>query len=165
MSSDWFYEHLRERLTEIYDKKLVDEMLPYNPANYFPFNTTANMETIQDVDLKKTGHFVDNGAEKLYEMDDELLDLREKADSIDVDLLSEKSSGLHLDNINAGGSNCWAIHGNHTTSGNSLLACDPHLTKLVYSTWYPMSISWKVKGERASIIGGSLVGLPLFTHG
>lgn len=164
MSSDWFYEHLRERLTEIYDKKLVDEMLPYDPAKYFPFNSTANIETIQDVDLKKSGQFVENGAEKLYEIDEDLLDLREKADSIDVDLLSEKS-GLHIDNVNSGGSNCWSIHGNHTQSGKPLLACDPHLSKLVFSQWYPLSISWKVRGERASIIGGSLVGLPLFTHG
>lgn len=34
------------------------------------------------------------------------------------------------------GSNCWVVHGNHTTTGKPLLANDPHLETMIPSMWY-----------------------------
>ncbi len=38
------------------------------------------------------------------------------------------------------GSNNWAVHGNHTLSGNNMLANDPHLGLNLPSLWYEMHI-------------------------
>ena len=35
LSFDWFLELTRQRLTEIYDKELVDRMLPFKQEDYF----------------------------------------------------------------------------------------------------------------------------------
>ena len=35
LSFDWFLELTRQRLTEIYDKDLVDRMLPFKQEDYF----------------------------------------------------------------------------------------------------------------------------------
>jgi acyl-homoserine lactone acylase PvdQ len=35
VSFDWFLELTRQRLTEIYDKELVDRMLPFRRQDYF----------------------------------------------------------------------------------------------------------------------------------
>jgi penicillin amidase len=34
------------------------------------------------------------------------------------------------------GSNAWAIHGNHTKSGRSIIANDPHLALIIPTTFY-----------------------------
>lgn len=39
VSFDWFLEITRQRLTEIYDKELVDKMLPFKQEDYFWNNT------------------------------------------------------------------------------------------------------------------------------
>ncbi len=39
ISFDWFLELTRQRLTEIYDKELVDRMLPFKQEDYY-FNNT-----------------------------------------------------------------------------------------------------------------------------
>ena len=39
ISFDWFYELTRQRMTEIYDKDLVDKMFPYQQDFYY-FNDT-----------------------------------------------------------------------------------------------------------------------------
>jgi penicillin amidase len=59
-----------------------------------------------------------------------------------------------------GGSNCWVVHGDHTENGKPILSCDPHLGKLIHSTWYPLRISWidPSTNERTFISGASLVG-------
>lgn len=59
------------------------------------------------------------------------------------------------------GSNCWAVHGNHTKSGMPLMACDPHLMKWLQSKWYLISIRW---GKDNFVTGGSTPGFPLFTY-
>jgi len=35
ISSDWFFELMRERMTEIYDKEFVDELLPFKKEHYY----------------------------------------------------------------------------------------------------------------------------------
>ena len=64
--------------------------------------------------------------------------------------------------MNGEGSNCWAVHGNHTESGKPLLTCDPHLMKWLQSKWYMINIRWGDNDE--FIMGGSSPGMPLFTY-
>jgi hypothetical protein len=42
ISFDWFLEMTRQRLTEIYDKELVDRMLPFKQEDYFFNNSHCN---------------------------------------------------------------------------------------------------------------------------
>lgn len=72
--------------------------------------------------------------------------------------------------LNGQGSNCIAIHGNLTESNQPLLACDPHLTKLMHTTWYMSSLSWQQtdieshETERASMLIAAVVGTVTFSH-
>ena len=60
------------------------------------------------------------------------------------------------------GSNCWAVSGRHTESGKPLLACDPHLMKLMQAKWYMISLQW---GEDNYVVGGSHIGMPQMSYG
>jgi len=50
LSIDGWNTMLRERLLEIYDKTLVDKMLPFRPEDYYQFE---RMTTLVDDDLAK----------------------------------------------------------------------------------------------------------------
>jgi len=39
LSGDWHMEMLRERLTEVYDRKLVDKLLPFSPDEHLDFGS------------------------------------------------------------------------------------------------------------------------------
>lgn len=70
------------------------------------------------------------------------------------------------------GSNCWAVHGNHTESGKPILSCDPHLAKFTNPTWYLTRIAWNEttiedgvrETYRTHITGYSILGAPYFTY-
>ena len=50
VSFDWFLELTRQRLTEIYDKELVDRMLPFRKEDYFYKDTECKCLTHYYVD-------------------------------------------------------------------------------------------------------------------
>ena len=64
VSTDWFIELLRERLLEVYDKELVDRLLPYKKEDYFYY---PNMETITDEELQRINY--PEPENDLYHMD------------------------------------------------------------------------------------------------
>ena len=174
LTKDWHQEFLRERLTEIYDRELVDKLIPFQREDYFPFE---NMETISDEDLKKIGMFEEGISP--YTIDNSLYHLRTKRDKMNItaDMKQEK---LPYDDVASGwdniGSNCWAVHGNFTKSGKPMLACDPHLSKMVAGFWYPTRLSWNETetvdtdegpqeiSYRTYMAGQSNVGMPYFTY-
>lgn len=59
------------------------------------------------------------------------------------------------------GSNAWVVSGDHTKSGNPIVANDPHLGLQMPSLWYAVSL----KSPDLSVSGMSLVGLPLIVFG
>ncbi len=59
------------------------------------------------------------------------------------------------------GSNAWVISGNHTASGNPILANDPHMELQVPSLWYALS----QKGKTLDAAGMNIVGLPNVVFG
>jgi penicillin amidase len=60
-----------------------------------------------------------------------------------------------------GGSNNWAISGEHTKSGSPILANDPHLAPLLPPHWYLAHL----ETPEWSIVGGSIPGTPAFGFG
>jgi acyl-homoserine lactone acylase PvdQ len=130
------------------------------------------MQTLRDEDLKDAGLFVDRSENSLYEISDEefdrLFSIRDgKAKSINFDPEQESPKSDFKTGLGGGGSNCWVVHGDHTTSGKPILACDPHLVRNAMSMWYTIRLGWNdpTTGERTGITGGSLVGSPAFTFG
>lgn len=66
-----------------------------------------------------------------------------------------------LDPEDRGASNLWAIAGKLTTTGNSMIANDPHLALRMPSTFYPLSI----RGSRINAAGVGFPGVPFVVQG
>ncbi|HUP64048.1 MAG TPA: penicillin acylase family protein [Thermoanaerobaculia bacterium] len=64
-------------------------------------------------------------------------------------------STINVEEMSAG-SNEWAIAGRHTTSGNALMANDPHLSLSTPSTFYPISL----RSGRLNVTGVGFAGVP-----
>lgn len=136
ISFDWFLELTRSKLTEIYDKEMVDRMMPYNEDFLYFNNTYGNtgfllLIVISDEELKEMGKFDPNAG--IYHFDPELLYYR-KSNEPKKQFLHFEKEAWHQDkaDIVSGqgiGSNCWVISGNHTKTGKPFLSCDPHLMK------------------------------------
>lgn len=60
-----------------------------------------------------------------------------------------------------GGSNNWAVAGDHTVSGRAILANDPHLAPILPAHWYLAHL----ETPEWSIVGGSIPGTPAFGFG
>src|SRR4030095_3352969 len=65
----------------------------------------------------------------------------------------EAFTGLGADGF---GSNCWALNSSRTTTGQALLACDPHLTSQTPALWYLAQIS----GGALDVTGATIPGAP-----
>lgn len=75
-------------------------------------------------------------------------------------LLSRIRDDLKLGGRNVG-SNAWVVSGKYTTSGQPLLANDPHLGIQIPSLWYTLKVNaadWRVGGQ-------SIPGIPLVVFG
>jgi penicillin amidase len=66
-----------------------------------------------------------------------------------------------LDPETHGASNLWAVRGTLTTTGNSMIANDPHLSLRLPSTFYPIGIA----GQRLNAVGVGFPGAPLIVQG
>lgn len=66
-----------------------------------------------------------------------------------------------LDADGGGASNEWAIAGKLTTTGNAMIANDPHLELRMPSTFYPLS----VRGTRINAAGVGFPGVPFVVQG
>ncbi|MDR7123080.1 penicillin acylase family protein [Rheinheimera soli] len=75
----------------------------------------------------------------------------ENFESLSAHLQSELGLGLTY-----AGSNAWAVSGQFTESGNTMLANDPHLAIMQNSPWYSIGL----KGDKLDVIGMSFVGIP-----
>lgn len=86
-----------------------------------------------------------------------------------VELMKSYTAGLRaipffdqiLNPENRAGSNEWAIAGRHTTTGNPMIANDPHLSLRMPATFYPIGIS----GARLNAVGMGFPGVPLVVLG
>jgi penicillin amidase len=69
--------------------------------------------------------------------------------------------GPFLDSDRGRGSNIWVIAGQHTTTGQALLASDPHLALATPATWYPIHL----RTPHLNLSGVSFPGIPFVIHG
>ena len=125
--------------------------MPVGTKHLFPFE---NIETISDDELKRIGMFDPNSS--LYDVPEELLHLKHQytlKSKLDTSsTILDQTIGSYESNFKGEGSNCWAIHGSKTRSGEPLLACDPHLNKSVISLWYVARLTWKSKGKKEFVV-------------
>lgn len=107
-----------------------------------------------DEELKKIGLF----KEKAYDCEGHECASKRKHDSkVYENLKREKDLPDHVE----GGSNNWAIHGNHTKSGKPILTADPHLGNSMPSTWHLSTLVWgEGKWDEFSLGGAFLPGIP-----
>ena len=128
---------------------------PFDPASTVPDATT-------------TGSAIAAGVETAGEAAGAPLSL-DHVRSETFDLLKEYNAQLKsipffqrlLDADNRDGSNEWAIAGRHTTTGNPMIANDPHLALRMPATFYPIGIS----GSRIHAVGVGFPGVPLVVQG
>lgn len=75
--------------------------------------------------------------------------------------------GFEVDELPlAPASNAWAVAGDHTVSGNALLAADLHLHLSVPNIWYRAVFTWSGPDGRAHrVVGATLPGAPLMVLG
>lgn len=66
-----------------------------------------------------------------------------------------------LDRGRRGGSNAWAVAGDHTRSGMPLLAGDPHRRLGAPSTYYPLGL----RGGTVEVFGSTVPGVPFVVQG
>ncbi len=80
VSTDWFAEMLRVRLLEVYDKDLVDKILPFKPEDFYEF---SNMLTIaDDENSNNPGTDDEELYAKLFKVDEGLLYAPPKTDKV-----------------------------------------------------------------------------------
>jgi penicillin G amidase len=145
LTKDFALEYLRSRLTEIYDRQLVDRLLPFQKEHYFDL---GKMETISDDELVEHGFHSENDADGLFTINEELYHIRQKTKkSLDAieDFPHLRKSFPFTDLVSSWsslGSNCWAVHGNFTKYGKPILSCDPHLVRYTSPTWYGVRLRW-----------------------
>ncbi|KAL4430319.1 hypothetical protein ABPG74_019478 [Tetrahymena malaccensis] len=154
LTSDWSYELIREKLIKIFGKKVVKLMM----GNRYLFDNTTIMT---DEELKLMG---------LYSPFDPKIDLEEDQDagsSLSVEKLEliMKTGIVQFLSENKG-SNGWAIHGNHTTTGKPILANDPHLDNQIPAIWAQAVLQFKTKyGKEQTVSGGSMPGIGAILSG
>jgi hypothetical protein len=87
-TKDWAVEYLRGRLTEIYDREFVDQLLPFQREHYFDL---GKMETITDEDLETHGFYEAGFSEHHSRLDESLFHIRSKIKKVmevDADFVS-----------------------------------------------------------------------------
>jgi penicillin G amidase len=70
------------------------------------------------------------------------------------------SHGILAQHPNDFGSNNWAVMGSRTTSGNAILADDPHLPLSNPSIWFAVELDAKSNGGDTHVAGTTFPGLP-----
>ena len=123
---------------EVYPRETVDRILPYKADVMFPF---ANQTVFSDEELMKSDLYRPEA--DIYSIPDGLLHDPAKKEKIEfTKTVKTENLFAHAMNLAGQGSNCWAVHGNHTASGKPIVSCDPHLGKLQFSIWYMNRLSW-----------------------
>ena len=132
---------------------------PFDPAS-----------TVPDATASAIGGLTKTGRRALAPAD--LKSIDEAAAAIDhetVALLKQYLDDLRkvpffrsiLDPERRGASNEWAIAGDLTTTGNPMIANDPHLALRMPATFYPIGLS----GARIHAVGMGFPGVPLVVQG
>lgn len=78
---DWFVEMLRLRLMEVYDRSLIDEMLPYKMEHLYPFDHEITVITDDELSrIDKLASDSKSSYSNLYDISEDLLYHPQKQD-------------------------------------------------------------------------------------
>jgi penicillin amidase len=129
---------------------------PFDPASTVPDATKGTATT---VDIQSaTENDWSAYAKAAAELDPDVVrQAKEWADSLRAIPFFQRLQ----DDETRGASNLWAIAGKLTTTGNPMIANDPHLSLRMPSTFYPIGIA----GARINAAGHGFPGVPLVVHG
>ena len=118
---------LRVRLLEVYDKDIVDQLIPLKPEHFQKFENDSD-----NVDLSTK-----------RELAESLVYKPKKTNQVRADK-NEVNTEQFKDSITLVGpdSNCFAVHGNFTQKGKPFLACDLQGMKSVNSAFYLTRVTW-----------------------
>lgn len=156
LDSTWYTKYTRALLLAKAGSGVTNELFPaypsQNPTLFGSYNTAAPLTDI----LNKAGM----GASRTP-APDTLTSVQAAAFSSDhlSDDLMEGATIVHnlLGDVQAGfGSNDWVVDGTHTTTGQPLLANDPHLGINMPAIWYEVAI----RGGGLDVIGFTFPGVP-----
>lgn len=149
ISSHWQTAPLRTEARYKVDQELADRIFPM--SSEFAF-------------LEQVAVVKGNGKMPKFEAESAKLDVE-----VNVKAAANKSSTRNNTSTNNAmgknsrkGSNAWVVHGNYTESGKPLLANDPHLSHIIPSEIYVMTLQFP-NGPTA--VGACIVGLPGFLSG
>lgn len=144
VSSNWDKELLRVQLTA----KLGD---PAKAAQLMPAYTDDGptiMPAARSVANNKPGTAGKNATSSSTNLDQSII-----SGLLELNRRIEAQTGLGADGF---GSNNWVIGGAHTTTGQPLLASDPHLSSQIPAVWYLA----RVTGGELDVIGATVPGAP-----
>lgn len=128
---------------------------PFDPASTVP---DATRGTARTVDVEGTAEQIEAWRTKAAEIDPAHLAV---ARTYVEELRKIPFFERILDPEQRGNSNEWAIAGRLTTTGNPMIANDPHLALRMPSTFYPIGLS----GARINAVGVGFPGVPLVVQG
>lgn len=130
---------------------------PFDPASTVPDATKGSSRNVSPQSVATANDWSQIG-KAAQELDPEVVKLAKEW----VDSLKEIPFFARiLEEENRGASNLWAIAGKLTTTGNAMIANDPHLSLRMPSTFYPLGIA----GSRINAAGHGFPGVPLVVHG
>ena len=147
--TDIYREYLYSKLKNF---TLVDQIFPFDQK----YELNISKSILNDDELKEAGLFEkyipkdlkDNTNSKFYDFIENNID--EELDFV-REIVDFYSSG-------EGASDCWAVKGDHTKSGRSILVNDPHLDPTLPSPFYVAELN--VNDQY--IIGALFPGVPIF---
>ena len=127
----------------------VERSAPFDPASTVPdASVSGSVSTRANQGITGNSDFLD---ERTLEMGKDYED-----NTKDLDVFKKQRQGRE-----DGFSNEWAISGNLTSTGEALLANDPHLSLGMPAVWYPIHLN----AGNFDVIGEQFPGLPLILLG
>ncbi|GAA1349444.1 penicillin acylase family protein [Streptomyces beijiangensis] len=126
----------RSLMTTRLSTKQIDDLYPAYPSSHTPIVTQGGINAVTGTfDPTATGSTSTSGSSTASDategLQSQLSALSDTLDEIPA-LLGPSGSGI--------GSNSWVVSGKYTTTGQPLLANDPHLAPQLPSLWYQMGL-------------------------
>ena len=152
-------------------------LLRCEPSTFTPEDTLGTLKVFAfqmasnwDSELTRLRILIDDGEQALRDLDQTYLDCHPVSTTLQslqgmasgsVDRLSEDIDSLLSVIGQSGGSNNWALSGDKTYTGRSILSNDTHLNPTVPSQWYLANL----ETPEWQLAGAGIVGLPGFVSG
>lgn len=145
LGGNWREELNRAKLVDAVGEQAAAELMPLYPYDSRPVIVpTSSMPYLSQASQRPA------------------LDGAVDWDNVNTDIVGQiPANGFALGRGEFVGSNNWAVSGQHTASGQPLLANDPHLSIQIPSIWYEVGLhapGWNVVGFSFAGVPGVIIG-------